>query len=70
MVKKSKNLKQSQKIIFFFTKTNLLNKKKLQKKRKKMLSSKFSHIRRTQFNQTSPVQPVSESRGGSLSVTE
>ena len=27
-------------------------------------------MRRTRFDQSSPVQPVSESRGGTLSVTE
>ena len=42
--------------------------KKLQKK--KMLSSQFSNIRRTRFDQSSPVQPASESRGGSTSVTD
>ena len=30
----------------------------------KMLSSYFSNIRRTQFNQSSPVQPVSDFMGG------
>ena len=35
-----------------------------------MLSSQFSNIRRTQFDQSSPVQPVSDFRGGSTSVTE
>ena len=35
-----------------------------------MLSSQFSNIRRTGFDQSSPVQPVSESRGGTLSVTD
>ena len=34
-----------------------------------MLSSKFSNIRSTGFDQSSPVQPISEYRGGSLSVT-
>ena len=38
--------------------------------KKKMLSSQFSNIRRTRFDQSSPFQPVSESRGGSMSVTE
>ena len=37
---------------------------------KKMLSSYFSNIRRTRFDQSSPVHPVSESRGGTLRVTE
>ena len=35
-----------------------------------MLPSKFSNIRRTRFDQSSPVQPVSESRGGPLNVTD
>ena len=35
-----------------------------------MLTSQFSNIRRTQFDQSSLVQPVSESRGGSLGVTD
>ena len=30
----------------------------------------FSNIRRMQFDQSSPVHPVSESRGGSLNMTE
>ena len=30
----------------------------------------FSNIRRTRFDQSSPVQPVSDFRGGSTSVTE
>ena len=34
-----------------------------------MLLSQFSNIRRTQFDQSSPVHPVSESSGGTLSVT-
>ena len=48
-------------IYFFFAK---------KRKEKVMLSSHFSNIRRTQFDQSSPVQPVSESRGGTLSVTK
>ena len=35
-----------------------------------MLFSQLSNIRRTRFDQSSPVQPVSESRGGPLSMTE
>ena len=35
-----------------------------------MLSSWFSNIRNTRFDQSSPVKPISESRGGSLSVTD
>ena len=55
-----KNLKKS--IFFLFFKDFLAEKKNL--------SSYFSNIRRTQYDQSSPVQPVSESRGGSTSVTE
>ena len=32
--------------------------------------SKFSNINRTQIDQSSPVQPISESREGTLSLTE
>ena len=35
-----------------------------------MLSSYFSNIRNLVFDQSSPVQSVSESRGGTLSITE
>ena len=35
-----------------------------------MLSSQFSNIRRTGFDESSPVQPISEYRGGTLSVTD
>ena len=35
-----------------------------------MLSILFSNIRRTRFDQSSPVHPVSESMGGTLSVTD
>ena len=35
-----------------------------------MLSSYFSNIRRTQLDQSSSVQPVSDFRWGTLSVTE
>ena len=37
---------------------------------KKMLSSYLSNIRRTRFNQSSPVHLVSESRGGSTNLTD
>ena len=47
----SKNLKMLK--IFFFA------------EEKKMLSSYFCHLRRLVFDQSSPVHPVSESRGGS-----
>ena len=40
------------------------------KKKKKMLFSWFWQLRRLVFNQSSPVHPVSESRGGPLSVTD
>ena len=36
---------------------------------KKMLSSYFFNIRRTRFDQSSPVQPVSDFRGGSTNLT-
>ena len=46
-------------------------KEKYKKKQKNnMLSSKFSNIRNTQFDQRSRVQPISESRGVSMCVTE
>ena len=35
-----------------------------------MLYSKFFNIRRTQFDQSSPVQPVLNFRGGSTSTTD
>ena len=35
-----------------------------------MLSSQFSNITRTQFDHSSTVQPISNFRGGSTSVTE
>ena len=35
-----------------------------------MLFSEFCQLRRLVFDQSSPVQPVSESRGGPLSVAE
>ena len=43
--------------------------KKLSNKKNKKLSSQFSNIR-TQFDQSSLVQPVSDFRGGTLSVTD
>ena len=70
MVKKSENLKKSQKITFFRFFFIFENFFFSPKKKNKMLSSQFSNIRRTQFDQSSPVHPVSESRGGPLSVTE
>ena len=36
----------------------------------KMLSYKFSNIRRTRFDQSSPVQLVSDPRGGSTNLAE
>ena len=35
-----------------------------------MLSFEFYNIRRTQFDQSFPVHPVSDFRGGTVSVTE
>ena len=58
---KYENLKKSKKFTFF---QNFFFLKFF------LLSSQFSNIRRTRFDQSSPVQPVSESRGGSTSVTE
>ena len=53
------------KILNSLKKSLFFNKKIEEKKcRKKMLSSQFSNRRRTRFDQSSPVQPVSESRGG------
>ena len=67
---KSVNL---QKLKKYFKKITFFQEKKNKKKKKwpgeKMLLSLFSNIRRTQFDQSSPVHPVSESRGDSLSVT-
>ena len=45
---------------FFFKR----KRKSTEIKEEKMLSSQFSNIRRTQFDQSSPVHPVSESSGG------
>ena len=53
-----KNLKKS---IFF--NPNILKEKNLGKKNQ-MLFSQFCHLRRLVFDQSSPVPPVSESRGG------
>ena len=44
--------------------------KKLPKKEKKNAILLVSNIRRTRFDQSSPAQPISESRGGSTSVTD
>ena len=38
--------------------------------KKKIISSEFSNSRNLVFDQSSPVQPVSEYRGGDLSVTK
>ena len=55
MVKKSDNPEKSRKLTkFTFC------------RRKKMITSKFSNIWRTRFDQSSSVHPVSESRGGTL----
>ena len=40
------------------------------KKKKKMLFPYFCQLRRLVFDQSSPLHPVSESRGGTLSVTD
>ena len=39
-------------------------------KMKEMPCSQFCNFRNTVFDHKSPVQPISESRGGPLSVTE
>ena len=41
---------------------------KIAKMAKKMLFSYFSNIRNLVFDQNSPVQPISESKGGTVSV--
>ena len=68
---KSKNLKKSQKLPtnhflfkhFFFSKYFFCKKKKL-------LFSQFCQLVRLVFDQSSPLHPVSDFRGGSLSVTQ
>ena len=69
---KSENLKKSQKFqkksLFFKKKCLFWNKNFAGKN--KMLSSQFSNIRRTRFDHSFPVHPVSDFRGGTLSVTE
>ena len=42
----------------------------LKKEEEFFLSSKFSYLRRLVFNQSAPVHPVSDSRGGPLSMTD
>ena len=37
---------------------------------KKMLFPEFCHLKRLVFNQSSPVHLISESRGGTLTVTD
>ena len=54
----------------FFSKNLKCMKIFLFRREKKMLLSQFCHLRRLVFNQSSPVHPVSESRGGGLSVKE
>ena len=61
MVEKSENVKKFNFFFFFFDYFFLP---------KKILYFYFSNIRRTGYNQRSPVQPVSKSRGVSTSVTE
>ena len=72
MVRKSKNLEKSlkklKKIIFFAKKSENFENDFFAEK--KMLLSYFCQFRRLVFNQRSPVHPVSESRGGSTSVTK
>ena len=76
--KKSLKLKKSDKIaknlkklpFFFFKKSEILREFFLWRKEKKTLLSQFSNIKNMRFDQSSPVQPVSESRGGGPSVTE
>ena len=45
-----------------------MKKKTYTEKEKNILTSWFSYFRRLVFDQSSPVPPVSEYRGGSLSV--
>ena len=52
------------------TKKHPTNLKKKNLATQKMPFSYFSNIRRTQFDQSSPVHPFSESRGGTMSVTK
>ena len=62
IIEKSKSLKKSQEIT--------LKKKWGKKISQKKLPSWFSSIRRTRFDQSSPVKTVSESLGGPLGMTE
>ena len=66
----SKMSKNSENPIFL--KSFFFNKKKMftEKRRKKWYQLSFFNIRSTQFDQSSPVQPVSDFRGGSKSVTK
>ena len=63
---KLENVKIQKELSFFSLKTEIFEEKKLPKKK---LFSKFSQSRRIVFDQSSPVQPVSEFRGGPLSLT-
>ena len=68
--RKSEKISKNLKTLIFFILFIFLNFFFFAEKKKKMLSSQFSNIRRMGFDQSSPVQPVSESRGGSLSATD
>ena len=61
-----KNLQKSKTINFFFKKSNFFENILFLADLKtiKMLSSQFFHLRRLVFDQSSPVHPFSESRGG------
>ena len=70
LFQKHENLEISQEL-FFFSKVFRERKKNCQKKKKRKTAIFLVfNIRRTQFDQSTPVQPVSESRGGTLSMTE
>ena len=62
--------KNSKSHLFFLQIYEIFEKYFVLLKEKKLLSSQFSNIRNTQFDQSSPVQPASECREGSTSVTK
>ena len=67
-IRKSQEISKNPKKSLFSKKSQNIEEEKKnspKKNRKKMLSSYFSNIMRTRFDQSSPVQPVSESRRGS-----
>ena len=73
MVKKSENLEKFQKIskFTFFNCFFLEFNPNPPPKKKKLLSSQFSNIRRMRFDQSSPVQPVSEiQKSGKISKSQ